>query len=379
MNASDSAFGFGKDVEGGGQTPTMSVVSDEGLVKALKDLGDSDGPTVIGLKPGSYSFTKKEISIRARRLTLRPEPGSSVPIILQNASLKLDLERADDILIQDLFFYSDGEIGHPKDGILLDGDQGSRDSRSRVRITHCYFDGYRDMAIESRSHQSRLLATIDHCLFYDRNPGKGDFFNRGALNIASAIDESGDTPPPGQEKPRKEGNSFVTVAFNVFVDIWRRSPRVGFPGNFGHVFNNLVYRWGFNNETNDTWRGMPVGNGGEALIEANRFIPWKEKLERAIQADDPERVDIGSGELLNEFDKAEGTQDRAVVPTGTFASFNAKKIYKLQGIANPDVSPTNTANLWQDIVRAAGPRGFAPPVSSVAKQRVLNALRDTSA
>ena len=61
-----------------------------------------------------------------------------------------------------------------------------------------------------------------------------------AIDIASVImDDAANT--------RLTGNSAVTIAFNVFEDVWRRSPRIAQTGNFGHVFNNLLYHWGFGN------------------------------------------------------------------------------------------------------------------------------------
>jgi hypothetical protein len=249
-----------------------------------------------------------------------------------------------------------------------------------VRITHCAFQGYFDIAIDSHSYRSKLLATIDHCLFFDSQPGepkapltkKENFFpfaNRGAINISSYIDE--------RTKQRKQGNSFVTVAFNVFVDVWRRCPRVGFPGNFGHVYNNLVYRWGVGNKDipaingADTWNGMEVGNEGAALIQANRFIPWADKLGRAIQTDDPTHV-IGTAPFPNEFDNSAEALSGGTVATAT----EVTKLYTDLKLTEPTVQATGVVD-WSDIGKQAGPRLSQPDTQSpeeISRQAVLGVL-----
>lgn len=396
VTTSDQALGFGKEVMGGGGAMPLKVQDREALASRLNELSASDGPNVIELSAGTYNFsgtavTQREFTIRARRLTIRAEEGKRV--VLKNLQLKLDLERADDILIQDLAFYSDGT--GPEDAILLDGTKGSKDSTSRVRITHCSFDGYKDIAIDSHSHETALLATIDRCLFFDSRPGDPcdplrrdgkrmvrPFVDRGAINISSVVDESRPVKK-GEELPRTQGNSLVTVAFNVFVNVWRRCPRVAFPGNFGDIFNNLVYHWGAGNGENDksngtdTWNGMSVGNQGAAVIQANRFIPGLVpdgtsttktvlRTDKTVQLDiDPDPiVDIGKGSFTNQFDNG------AMAPNGTFTNLSSDRmqLYSTVQLGQPPtVTPTadlaiktkGTPNLftWADIVTNAGPRG----------------------
>jgi hypothetical protein len=407
LTTSDQAFGFGKAVMGGGDLPaSVKSVSDRaGLAAELNRLGNSNGPTVIELQAGTYDFSPraaaKSFTIRAKKLTIRAKKGNRV--VLKNLQLLLDLERADDILIQDLAFYSDGT--GPEDAILFDGTNGSRDTTSRVRITHCSFDGYKDIAIDSHSHRTLLLATIDRCLFFDSKPGMPDgplmpdgsgkmfrpFVNRGAINIASVVLDSGE---------RTDGNSLVTVAFNVFVNVWRRNPRVGFPGNFGDIFNNLVYHWGSGNGENeenngtDTWNGMAVGNQGTAVIQANRFIPGSVpegtntdktvlRTGETVHLDNNPFVDIGtSSGFPNQFDNG------AQVPTGQLANFSSERtrLYSTVQLGQPP-TVTTTANLavtttgtpnpftWANIVTDAGPSGLETASQASPEKTSRNLVR----
>jgi hypothetical protein len=393
---SDQGFGFGKEVTGGGKATPITVEDRASLMSQLNRLSDSTGSTVIELKAGTYDFSPRSVmksfTIRAKKLTIRAQKDKRV--VLKNIQLVLDLERADDILIQDLAFYSDGN--GPEDAIFLDGTNGSRDSTSRVRITRCSFDGYKDIAIDSHSHQTLLLATIDRCLFFDSSPGKPNdplisdgphgaenekkvrpFVNRGAINIASVVDDSR-TVKKGTEFARTRGNSLVTVAFNVFVNVWRRCPRVAFQGNFGDIFNNIVYHWGAGNGENqenngtDTWNGMAVGNQGIAVIQANRFIPGPVpvdtgnnsqtfvRTDRTVQLDNDPIVDIGIERFPNQFDKS------AEAPKGTLPDLSSerKDLYSNVQLGDPP-TVTSTASLavgtnpltWASIVTNAGPAG----------------------
>ncbi|HET7436464.1 MAG TPA: hypothetical protein VFN10_17265, partial [Thermoanaerobaculia bacterium] len=139
------------------------------------------------------------------------------------------------------------------------------------------------------------------------------FANRGAINITITEHGAG-------------GNASFTVADNVFIDVWRRSPRVA-EGNQAHIYNNLLFRVGkgntednFANGSNE-WVGMETDNGAQAAIQANRYIPWKEKLavNKQISIGPDTDVDLGAEftdpndptkstpDLTNEFDGANGT------------------------------------------------------------------------
>lgn len=397
MNASNPSFGFGQQVTGGAAaTEVKPVQIVDGLVKRLTNFADSQGPTVIELGAGTYDFKNQAVqtfTIRGRNLTIRAQEGARV--FIRNLNLILDLERADNILIQDLNFVSDGT--GPRDAIDIKLGPPvplPNPSRKGIRITHCSFNGYFDLAIDTGSQAGRppLLATIDHCLFFDSKPGQPEqplipndlhqekflhFVNRGAINI----DSSGGATA---------GNSSVTVAFNVFVNVWRRSPRVAETSNRAHVFNNLLFRWGFGNDQNEeqngtkTWVGVNVGRNAEAVIQANRFIPWEDKLDKVIEIDNSAFADDGSfDELSNRFDTADGTE-QPPPPDGPLGPKPPDRVKKIdlgplyQGVGGaPNVTKVDQVN-WMAVVTDAGPRSGDIPDVATAKQRVKNVLATAS-
>jgi pectate lyase len=360
---SDAPFGFGQNVTGGGTAQETMITSRDQLVAALNALSSSTnvGPTVLTLAAADYEFDHqptREFHIGAQNLTIRGAADQRAE--LRNLGLVLDLASIDNVLIQDLAFHSSGNIG-PKDGIVFDGTNSSTGFTNHVRISHCCFDGYKDIAIEVRSHLSLVLATIDHCYFADRHPGeKPPFVDRGAINVASVIDNG----------TRLSGNSAVTIAFNVFEDVWRRSPRVAETGNFAHVFNNLLFRWGFGNKEKpkpfDSWNGMEVGNAAVAAIHANRFIPWLDKADgqdasKALDHHDPDtQVNIGSQARPNRFDTSAGRQDNksplAPVPdrqNGFPTIVNVRSRYQSQSLTSPTVTPVAEV-VWATVIAQAG-------------------------
>ena len=407
-STSDAPFGFGQAVTGGGNVAPTPVQDSAGLAAALSALGDSDAPKTIELGEGSYNFKGQNtqvFTIRARNLTIRAQAGKRVK--LKNFKLVVDLARADNILIQDLAFRSDGAQDSARDAISLSvvgSDQPSPiappDVRSNVRITHCSFDGYYDIAIDSHTQfgRPRLLATIDHCLFFDSmagknppppgqappNPKKGPFLfvNRGAINI-SGLSEEGEN--------QVQGSSYVTVAFNVFVDVWRRTPRVA-QGTVAHIFNNLLFRWGFGNNSDrvdaldpkrktSSWVGINVETGASAVIQANRFIPWASKpdLSQAIKVDQDNgrtSADIGTRNFPNEFDDAEGVTGSAQ-PPGPFSQINIASYLGQE----PEVTRVGEVP-WAELVQGAGPRlspGVSDPKETAARQEVLDVLSASAA
>lgn len=362
---SDAAFGFGQNVTGGGAAAETRITGRQELIDELNRLGSSTTATVLTLVAADYEFkheAQRTFTIGAKNLTLRAAAGQRVQ--LKNFGLSLDLASIDNVLIENLAFHSDGDAD-PEDCILFDGTKSSNDV-SRVRITHCTFDGYKDLAIEMRSHLSLVLATIDHCHFVDRHPGERlPFINRGAIDVVSVIDET--------TKKRTPGNSAVTIAFNVFEDVWRRSPRIAQTGNFGHVFNNLLYRWGFGNNADaiTSWNGMSIGNEeyltGDtvAAIHANRFIPWKDKAtgaaaSKAFEHDSNTRVNIGGQPFPNRFDKPDGSVDAnsplAPAPDEQNhfpAPVQVRERYRSRGVTPPVVTPADQVP-WQTLVDRAG-------------------------
>jgi pectate lyase len=403
LSTSDAPFGFGQAVTGGGDVAPTSVQDSAGLAAALSTLGDSDGPKTIELVEGSYDFKGQNtqvFTIRARNLTIRAQTGKRVK--LKNFKLVVDLARADNILIQDLAFRSDGAQDSARDAINLNVVGSDRpspsappDVRSNVRITHCSFDGYYDIAIDSHTQfgRPRLLATIDHCLFFDSMAGKNPpppgqappdpkkgpflFVNRGAINI-SGLTEAGED--------HTQGSSYVTVAFNVFVEVWRRTPRVA-QGTVAHIFNNLLFRWGFGNNSDrvdaqdperktSSWIGINVETGASAVIQANRFIPWDSKpdLNKAIKVDQDNGrtiADIGTRNFPNEFDNAQGMAGSAQ-PPGPFSQINIGSYLGQE----PEVTLVGQVP-WASIVNSAGPRlspGVSDPKETAARQEVFTVI-----
>lgn len=382
LTTSDAAFGFGQGVTGGavdknqrqpGGLSALTVNNKASLKAALQGLTvQSVLPTTIILSPGVYDFTgetQNTFTISAKNVTLQSQRGTNGVAQLKNFGLVLDLASIDNILIQNLAFHSDG-TALPNDAILFDGENATESSSSltnKVRITHCTFDGYKDEAIEIRTRYSRLLATIDHCYFFDSQPGQGVFKDRGAINIASVILSGG---------TRTTANSFVTVAFNYFENVWRRSPRAAAGGTHAHVFNNLLYRWGYQANgltTEGSWNGMEVGalddqqsptQVAEAVIQANRFIPWVDKQNKAISHDAGTQVNIGqTTNLVNRFDKPNGTSGNATLDPGDgFQSINVNNWYTSVNIQAPTVKATKKVD-WVNLARSAGT--FVRPANSI--------------
>lgn len=367
MNGSDAPFGFGQNVAI--STTTATVTSKDQLRTTLAAANTSTTGTgtvilVDGNANSDFDFGGEDLAISGQKIAIRLKPGSKA--VLQNVLFTIRLDTADDILLEDLVFRSDGG-GDPPDAIRIlataPAPVPAATTTCKVRITHCSFDGYSDIVIDTKTltGRPRLLATIDHCLFFDARPGqKGrnntTFVNRGAINVASLQPDRGD--------------GAVTIAFNVYIDVWRRLPRVG-GGNFVHVFNNLLYRWGYtkNRNSNNTWRGMEIGGGdlttdnGKALIEANRFIPWKKKLDitREIAFNQGTEVDLSATTNPNEFDTPEGTPVAAgvaipTVPPDQVATFTRAGVYSDVGLPDPGAPAQATAVDWKMLVQQAGSR-----------------------
>ncbi len=374
-----NAFGFAQGVTGGGEVPPKRVFNAADLRAALTGL-KPNGPTVIeivaGTDPNAFDFgsgssgPKQSIRIEAKNVTLKPSGAA----VLKNFRLVLDCTTADNILITDLAFRSDGAKDGARDAIDIVVERSSGkpapNKRSRVWITHCSFSGYDDIAIDfdTDSKGPQVLTTIDHCLFYDDKPGlpgakNTPFIDRGSINLGAHV--------------APLGNAYVTVANNVYIDVWRRLPRVARQG-FGHIYNNLLYRWGYTEQPSDegSWRGMEVGGGenaptdgavdGTVLIQANRFIPWAPKAndDRMLKIHPHTQVDLaGKDPLPNRFDDASGkpmATSPVTVPRDRAVTLRLDKFYT--NANDKLVAPTVTAAdrvSWSGVLRDAGPRGVA--------------------
>lgn len=402
-----AGVGFGGTVTGtapSGTTTTLVPVNDKATLKAaLAPLATAgSGSTIIELdRPSGQNFydfkdlrsDKQTFVIKGKNITIRAKAGARV--VLKSIQFLIDVDNADNILIQDLNFRSDRDKNNARDAIVLDSPDvttttngvttvtdplgaNNTTDQCHVRITHCSFDGYYDIAIDSHTRPDRplLLATIDHCLFYDSAPGQApsgsSFVNRGAINIDSNANVTAGSQ-------RTVGHAYVTVTRNVFVDQWRRSPRIAV-GNFGHIFNNLLYRWGFGDDSasKSTWVGMTIGGGdmvpnGIALIQANRFIPWKKKvqLNQALNIGANTTVDIGltaappapqTSRYPNRFDDKDGNAiPNAAPPTPTPGGFATLRLDEFNGIALPTpVEATGTTGIsWTTVVTEAVPAGIS--------------------
>ncbi|MFP5246846.1 MAG: hypothetical protein ACLGH0_09135 [Thermoanaerobaculia bacterium] len=411
-NPLDSAFGFGAFTPVTTPPVVVKTITNKTQLKAALDAAAGIFPptnTVLRLSASDdYDFRNEALQtfiIRAKNVTIEAAPGQRV--VLKNFGLLLALDGIDNILIQDLVFHSDGDADNARDAIKLFASERpapppgtpplttQNTNAGSVRITHCSFDGYFDISIDSRSSavSRRLLVTIDQCLFFDARPGRPkavgnavpEFVNRGAINFGSLEN------PADRGGPQLVGNAYATVAANVFVDVWRRCPRVA-TGNFGHVYNNLVFRWGNGNFEDDeanktnTWLGMAVGGGsgvvgtgvpnGTALIEANRFIPVKDKkaLEKTIEINPNTKISLGSN--ANEFDSLDGTNRNKTltVPAANSAAIDIATVYSNVNRTAPTVA-VPTAAEWLTIVARAGPRqGTATAAETAAKKAVTDVL-----
>jgi len=290
--------------------------------------------------------------------------------VLKNVQFKIDLEKSNNVLIEDLIFRSDGKVDRARDAILFNTTIPSdRDASATnpvgLRVTHCAFDGYLDMSIESRgaAGRPRILATIDHCLFFDNRPGEpaDGFANRGGVNLAVALDTNA-------AAAELAGNARITVAYNAFIRVWRRMPRVA-QGNVGHAYNNLLFQWGHTGDhtrPETSWNATPVGadktKDATAVIQANRYLPWSQKqdLNHAITVDDGTKADLNLDNRPNlkpnRFDDPNGRP----LPNkpdlkGPFTQLSVAKLYSDDGLREPSVQPIE-AVVWRDVLEGAGPR-----------------------
>jgi hypothetical protein len=362
----------------GNTLPNASNDDQQDLLRKLQSLSRAStvAKTIVP-KPGIYDFNQQNFTIARRNVTI----SATGDVILKNIGFTIDLDASDNIVIENIAFRSNGKFDSAaRDAIKLEhrGPAPASTAGSvSVRITRCSFDGYFDIAIDSDFQSGRPLVngTIDRCLFFESRPGKPNatvvqndrtirkFANRGAINIASVAGGS--------------GGALFTISNNVFIDVWRRSPRVAV-GNKAFIYNNLLFRWGKGNtddngEGTDEWVGMAIDNNALAVIERNRFIPWQNKLvaNKTINIDPAPAtaatVDIGNPDehvippipdRTNEFDGANGTT--AAMPAGLPPTIGIQHIdvsawYEAAGLAAPPVPATLTNTDWIALVNAAGP------------------------
>ena len=374
MSISNDSFGFGSNVTGGSGT-TTKVDSKQGLIDALT--GSNLANKIVEIdeaKSGNYDFggmgDGQSLAISAKSVTIRA--AANAKPVLKNVQFKIEIDKSDNVLIQDLIFRSDGKPDHARDAILFNttvpNANASGTNAVGLRVTHCSFDGYYDMSIEARGAEGRprILATIDHCLFFDNHPGDpaDSFYDRGGVNLAVALPVS-----DNEASAERKGNARVTVANNVFIRVWRRMPRVA-QANVGHAFNNLLFQWGYTGDSTrpqTSWNATPVGSdetlGAKALIQANRFLPWDKKtdLNHAIAIDPGTSADInldkGRPNLRpNRFDDPDG-KPLAHDPDlkGPFSKLTAADLYSAESLPEPKVLAASDVN-WTNTLDESGPR-----------------------
>lgn len=372
----EPAFGFGALVTGGGNAAPTSVTTPKELRDAVDTLGSGDTATVIQLDGTSdYDLGGKTLDIAARNVTLR----AGTRAVLKNVRIAINLDIATNILLQGLIFKNDGSDQSARDAITMevsdpDKNATTSDKRREIRITHCEFSGYFDIAIDTKSAigKPRLFMTIDHCLFFDSNPGlnganSSTFVNRGAINISA--------------RSKHNADSCVTIANNVYVNVWRRCPRVA-GGNFVHVFNNLLYHPGFvsagsSDANNTTWRGIEVGggdrdpDGSKALIEANRFIPTPGKLE-VITTNASTTTDIATN--VNEFDDPTGHPAAQLSLTASQAGRLKASSFYSDKRPVPAVVAASQVN-WIKLVKNAGSVAAADADGTAARELARKVLK----
>jgi pectate lyase len=362
------AFGFGQNVVVGTNKVTATSKSELKTKLANANADTTGNGTVIqidGNANAKFDFDGEVLAITGKKIAIRAKSGSKA--VLENVQFAISLDTADHILLEDLVFHSDGG-SRPNDAITIratgPAPTPAATTFCNLRISHCTFDGYADIAIDAATltGRPRLLATIDHCLFFDDRPGQRgarntEFIRRGAINIASLQPD--------------RGNGDVTIAFNVYIDVWRRLPRIA-GGNFAHIYNNLLYRWGYLKNDNDddagsnTYRGIEIGGGdlttdnGQALIEANRFIPWtnrRQDIAREIAFNQGTQVSLGTGTSVNEFDDPAGnahvpdSPKIPVVPAGSAARFTRAERFTEVGLTEPPVPAAAADFNWKKLVK----------------------------
>ncbi len=396
MSAVIPSIGFGARASTPSNAKKVQVADLAKLKKELTKLAAAPAatatPLLLELTGDKYDFTNESTRafiIRAKGLTIAGADGKS--IVLRKLRLRIDLDVSDNIVIRNLTFRSDGADDDARDAIAFEPlSPPARPPAStpagavNARITECSFDGYYDIAVDSDvdPRHPRLLLNVDHCLFFDTRPGAPittkkngkqilEFANRGAINIASA-----DTV----------GNASATVADNVFIQVWRRTPRVA-RGNQAHIFNNLVYQWGAGYPADgtavggDEWVAMVADNGGEAAIQGNRFIPYPGKLtaNKTINVDQTSKIFLGTEARVtgmsgtgtpsfsdpdaantNEFDgiNGRGPAPAGLPPTsGRIMNIDLVGWYDSVGLDAPQFRTTGSVD-WTALVNAAGPPTF---------------------
>lgn len=351
------AIGFGQKVTGGGSNPTkilrVTAPGNSGkgtLAEAVATVNEASTrsagypPYEIVIATGSTSTTRispntKAHTITARNLTIRGEGNA---VIARN-QLAFDCRTADNIILQDLRFISNGN-DDPRDTITIDATQGR--GGTGFWIDRCVFQAYFDLSITTNTRDlagaPALLITISHCRFYDNDPNGEAHKNHGAIGIHGT----------GGKTRDKKTNAYATVCRNVFSKVRRRSPRSSHL-TVVHAFNNVLLDWGTDNASDVQANGMESGHFGILLAGANYFSANKLKETVSLSADSaqPARFTNGTAPRQNIYvNGAKNTPDKG-------AHIFRETIYR-DGLGNtgtiPIAQPMNDA--LRDTIQTEAPK-----------------------
>jgi pectate lyase len=308
------AIGFGQKVTGGGSHPTkilrVTSVNNTGkgtLAEAIATVNGASTQSagypayeiVIATGSTPISANTKAHTITARNLTIR---GTGNAVIERN-QLAFDCRTADNIILQDLRFISNGN-DDPRDAITIDGTRGR--GGTGFWIDRCVFQAYFDLSITTNTRDLAgappLLITISHCRFYDDNPNGAAHKNHGAIGIHGT----------GGKTRDKATNAYATVCRNVFSKVRRRSPRSSHL-TVVHAFNNVLLDWGTNNVGDEQANGMESGHFGILLAGANYFSAnvLKETVSLSADSAQPARFTNGTDPRQNVYvNGAKETRDK---------------------------------------------------------------------
>lgn len=351
------AIGFGRNVTGGGPSPQQIMVtkvgdSGDGTLKKAIEQANRDSTEandyppqeiLIELSGGEDTIepNPRDLVITARNLTIRAVGGAKI----DRNHLLFDCTGADNVLLTDLRFVSDGE-GDPPDAISIEAREGRHGTG--FWIDHCSFEAYRDLSITSNTRDldgaPPLLITVSHCRFHDDNPSGRLHLNHGALGIHGS-DEN--------DRPDRRTNAYATVCRNVFDHVRRRSPRSSHR-TLVHAFNNLLFDWGSDNADELQQNGMEAGNDGLLVAAANYFRAGTLKLAIEVAAgDDPARLTVPDmGVKQNKY------ANSAMIARSRGRHIQIGREYKnaLGNEAEAPAAATMGPQLRAQIMEQAGPR-----------------------
>jgi pectate lyase len=297
------------NVTGGGANPEPIEVKSgknkgaDTLAKAIEQANGAGGKSMeIVITTTIEPNEDTDLTIRAKNLTIRAVGNA----IIKRNHLVLDCTQADNILLTNLHFASDGD-SKPNDSISIVATEGR--GKTGFWIDHCTFEAYFDLSITSNTRDKvgapPLLITVSNCHFFDKDPDGKKHRNHGALGIHGTGRKDKDSEDKARtQEEDKNTNAYATVYRNFFENVRRRSPRSS-NRTFVHAFNNVLKKWGTSKPGKDTDQenGMSAGHFGILAAEANYFLAGalKEAIEITNKAGEEPRLLVGAGNLINVY------------------------------------------------------------------------------